>query len=29
MQEIKTFLPRNVNLIKRTVLGKNTLVEQY
>ena len=29
MQEIKTFLPRNVNLIKRTVLGKSTLAEQY
>jgi hypothetical protein len=29
MREIRTFLPRNVNLIKRAVLGKNTLAEQY
>ena len=29
MQEIKTFLPRNVNFIKRPVLERNSLVEQY
>ena len=29
MREIRSFLPRNINLIKRTVLGKDSLVEQY
>ena len=29
MREIRSFLPRDISLIQKTVLGKNSLVEQY
>ncbi|MCU0579644.1 MAG: hypothetical protein MUF69_08870 [Desulfobacterota bacterium] len=29
MLEVKSYLPRQINLLKRTVLLKNTLAEQY